>query len=290
MKKNRTVQQITYAAEFDMGGFPVRQSLPVRSLDNLDPFLLLHHANIKVSEHADLSRAGVGAHPHRGFSPVTFIFEGGVHHRDSRGNDNIVYAGGTQWMNAGMGIIHSERPPHDIHAHGGKQELIQLWVNTPAAFKMKQPEYFSLTRENTPKIASDAGGVNISVISGQLFDIQGPIPTFSPVNTYTVESRKAATFFLPIPPTHNAFVYVLKGKIQLDENTVIDQYHMAAFHKDGEGFSFSTLEDAVLLVGTGEPINEPIASHGPFVMNTQTEIMEAFRDYQLGKMGVLIEE
>lgn len=287
---SRTVQQIEYAQPMDMGGFPIRQSLPTRTLGHLDPFLLLHHANLTISESADLSRAGVGAHPHRGFSPVTFIFEGGVHHRDSRGNDNIVYAGGTQWMNAGMGIIHSERPPHDIHAHGGKQELIQLWVNTPSAFKMKQPEYFPLTRENTPKIWSDHGQTGVSVISGQLFDTQGPIPTLSPVNTFTVESQKASTFFLPIPLHHNAFVYVLKGAIMLGSGTELKAFHMAVLAKDGEGIQINTIEDARLLIGTGEPLNEPIASHGPFVMNSQTEILEAFKDYQMGKMGVLIEE
>ncbi|MBX9734380.1 MAG: pirin family protein [Chitinophagaceae bacterium] len=290
MSTNRTIQQITYAQQFDMGGFPVRQSLPAQGLENLDPFLLLHHANIKITEHTDLSRAGVGAHPHRGFSPVTFIFEGGVHHRDSRGNDNIVYAGGTQWMNAGMGIIHSERPPHDIHAHGSKQEIIQLWVNTPAAFKMKQPEYFPLNRENTPQISSEDGLTGIAVITGELHGTKGPIPTFSQVNSFSINTRKSAHYFLPIPVTHNAFVYVLKGKINLNQTTPVEAYHMAVFNNDGQGFSFTTEEDAVLLVGSGEPLNEPIASHGPFVMNTQTEIMEAFRDYQMGKMGVLIEE
>lgn len=121
MKKNRTVQAILYAQPMDMGGLPIRQPFPSGKMEQIDPFLLLHHADMQVPTNIDTRHAGVGPHPHRGFSPVSFIFKGGVHHRDSRGNDNIVYAGGTQWMNAGMGIIHSERPPADIHEIGGRQ-------------------------------------------------------------------------------------------------------------------------------------------------------------------------
>src|SRR5688500_13192601 len=123
---NRKVKYLLYAEERDMGGMPIRQPFPTLKVDQVDPFLLLHHADVKVSEHVQPSHAGVGPHPHRGFSPVTFIFKGGVHHRDSRGNNSIVYAGGAQWMNAGMGVMHSERPPADIHERGGRQEIIQL--------------------------------------------------------------------------------------------------------------------------------------------------------------------
>ena len=123
----------------------MRQPLPSNEIDYLDPFILLHHGHIIFDEHTNLSHAGVGPHPHRGFSPVTFVFKGGSNHRDSRGNNNVIYAGGAQWMNAGMGVIHSERPPADIHEIGGRQEIIQLWINTPAKHKMDQPEYFPVT-------------------------------------------------------------------------------------------------------------------------------------------------
>src|SRR4051812_16395727 len=152
--KHRTVRSVVYANTFDMGGMPVRQAFPSHKADQIDPFLLLHHADIKVPKHVPTNKAGVGPHPHRGFSPVTFIFKGGVHHHDSRGNNNIVYKGGTQWMNAGMGVIHSERPPADIHELGSEQEIIQLWVNTPAAHKMDQPQYQPITAEETPSIIS----------------------------------------------------------------------------------------------------------------------------------------
>jgi len=286
--KNRTIQHILYAQQMDMGGMPIRQPFPSMKAENIDPFLLLHHADIKVPQHIDTRHAGVGPHPHRGFSPVTFIFKGGVHHRDSRGNDNVVYAGGTQWMNAGMGIIHSERPPHDIHALGSRQEIIQLWVNTPAKYKMDQPAYYPLTAADTPVIEKE--NVQINIIAGELDGVQGKIPTLSPVNAFTAYFKKGGRYAFTVPADHHAFVYLLNGKLNVNGTADIEQHFLYAFNQDGDGFEIEALEDAYFLVASGQPLNEPISSHGPFVMNTQTEIMEAFRDYQLGKMGVLIED
>lgn len=287
---NRTIKSIVYASTFDMGGMPVRQAFPSSKIEAPDPFLLLHHANVKVPFHVQVNKAGVGPHPHRGFSPVTFIFKGGVHHRDSRGNDNVVYAGGTQWMNAGMGIIHSERPPQDIHEIGGRQELIQLWVNTPASHKMDQPAYYPLTEAETPSIVSENGLVKINIQAGELNGIRGKIPTFSSVNAFTVTMQKGGSFKFSIPGSHNAFIYLLDGKVQVTGDSEVEANYAAIFNNDGEGFELTAMEDTRLFVGTGEPLNEPIASHGPFVLNNQTQLMEAFRDYQMGKMGVLIED
>jgi redox-sensitive bicupin YhaK (pirin superfamily) len=274
----------------DMGGLPIRQPFPSHKAEQIDPFLLLHHAAVKVPSHKPVLQSGVGPHPHRGFSPVSFIFKGGVHHRDSRGNDNVVYAGGTQWMNAGMGMIHSERPPADIQEIGGEQELIQLWVNTPAKHKMDQPSYQPLTADETPEIVSSDGLTQIKIIAGELEGVKGPINTLSEVNTFTVKMKKGATYYFSIPTTHNAFIYLMEGKLAIENEGELEAKYVASFHLDGNGISIEALEDAHLFIGTGEPLNEPLVSHGPFVMNTQTEIMEAIRDYQLGKMGVLIEE
>lgn len=290
MNKNRTIKSILYAQPMDMGGLPIRQPFPSRKAEQIDPFLLLHHADIKVPMHVDTKHAGVGPHPHRGFSPVSFIFKGGVHHRDSRGNDNVIYAGGTQWMNAGMGVIHSERPPDNIHETGGRQELIQLWVNTPAKHKMDIPAYHPLTAEETPVVKTADGLTTIHVIAGKLNDVEGPIKPLSPVNTFTAEMKKGAKFFFSIPSTHNAFIYIMDGKVQVTGDSEVDGKYVAVFNNDGEGFELEALADTHVFIGTGEPLNEPVASHGPFVMNNQTELMEAFRDYQQGKMGVLIEE
>ncbi len=290
MKKNRTLKSILYAQPMDMGGFPIRQPFPSRKAEQIDPFLLLHHAELQVPTDVDTKHAGVGPHPHRGFSPVSFIFKGGVHHRDSRGNDNIVYAGGTQWMNAGMGVIHSERPPADIHALGGVQELIQLWVNTPAKHKMDIPSYHPLTAAETPVVVSEDGLTTVNVIAGELQSVKGPIHPLSPLNTFTIDMKKGASYYLPIPVAHNLFIYLMEGKLAITDNGDVDEKYVAVFEQDGEGIEITALEDSRLFLGSGEPLNEPVASHGPFVMNNQTELMEAFRDYQQGKMGVLIEE
>lgn len=155
---------------------------------------------------------------------------------------------------------------------------------------MDQPSYQPLTAEETPTIISEDGLTSIKIIAGNLETVKGPIHTLSDVNTYTIEMKKGATYFFAIPNTHNAFIYLMSGKLLLGANEELDAKYVASFQLDGDGITIEALEDAHLFMGTGEPLNEPVASHGPFVMNTQTEIMEALRDYQLGKMGVLIEE
>ncbi len=287
--KSRSVSRLLYAHQMDMGGMPIRQPLPTQNVEQIDPFLLLHHANIKAPSHVEPDHAGVGPHPHRGFSPVTFIFQGGVHHRDSRGNDSVIYAGGAQWMNAGMGIIHSERPPHDIHEIGGRQEIIQLWINTPAKNKMDQPAYFPLSAEEAPKVTSLDGLVTGKVFSGEVLNVKGPIPSQAVVNAATFELKKGGTISIPIPPSHNAFIYLLDGQLKVDGFGLVDALHIVHFKNDGEGIAFTAVEDTRILFLTGEPLNEEVVSYGPFVMNNQTQIMEAMRDYQMGKMGVLIE-
>lgn len=290
MHTDRTVKSVVYGQPMNMGGFHIRQPFPSAKAEQVDPFLLLHHADSEIPADTDLRNAGVGPHPHRGFSPVSFIFRGGVHHRDSRGNDNIVYAGGTQWMHAGMGVVHSERPPADIHENGSRQELIQLWVNSPARHKMDIPRYQPLTAENTPSVVSQDRLVTVHVIAGELNGVKGPIDTLSDVNTFTAELKKDGVFRFNIPSSHNAFIYLLSGRLAITGDGEIEEKYAAVFNNDGAGFEVTALEDTRLFIGSGEPLNEPVASHGPFVMNNQTQLMEAFRDYQMGKMGVLIEE
>src|SRR5688572_17133565 len=220
--KNRTVSHLLFAEQFDMGGMPIRQPFPTQKVEQIDPFLLLHHADIKVPKHIKPEHGGVGPHPHRGFSPVTFIFQGGVHHRDSRGNDSVVYAGGAQWMNAGMGVMHSERPPDDIHAIGGKQEIIQLWINTPAKHKMDQPAYFPLQAAETPQFESEDRLVRINVFAGDVMGVKGKIPSLSPVNAATIEIKKGGRLSIPIPADYNALLYLLDGQITIDGYGVTD--------------------------------------------------------------------
>ncbi len=288
--KNRTVSRLLYAHQVDMGGMPIRQPLPTQQVQQIDPFLLLHHANVKAPSHIKPDHAGIGPHPHRGFSPVTFIFQGGVHHRDSRGNDSTIYAGGAQWMNAGMGILHSERPPHDIHKIGGRQEIIQLWINTPAKNKMDQPAYYPLSAEEAPVFVSEDGKVNGKVFSGEVAGVKGPIPSQTVVNAATLTFKKEGKISIDFPADHNALIYLLDGKLKVEGFGMVEELHLVHFRNDGEGITLEGLEDTRLLLLSGQPLNEPVVSHGPFVMNTQTQIMEAMRDYQMGKMGVLIED
>ena len=288
--KNRTVKNLLYAGTIDMGGMPVRQPFPTARVDQVDPFLLLHHADIKVPAHVEPRHAGVGPHPHRGFSPVTFIFRGGVHHRDSRGHDSVVYEGGAQWMNAGMGMMHSERPPDDIHDRGGRQEIIQLWVNTPARHKMDQPEYFPLHEGEIPRFVTDGGDATIRVVSGELLGVKGPVRAKTPVNAGTIVMKKGAHLEVPLPAEHNAFLYILEGTVNIGGYGLTDPLHAVVFGNDGEGITIEALDDTRILLLSGLPINEKVVSHGPFVMNNETQILEAMRDYQKGKMGILIED
>lgn len=281
--KTRTVSKVIPARIYNMGDMKVRQPLPSNELNYFDPFILLHHAHNIVEEHIPLQFAGVGPHPHRGFSPVTFVFKGGSHHRDSRGNDNKVYAGGTQWMNAGMGIMHSERPLER------ELELIQMWVNTPAKHKGDQPQYFPLDAADTPSFWSDDEKVKVNIIAGEFQAIKGKIPTFTPINAFTIEGNIGGNITIELPTPHNTFLYLLDGQVNVDGKDITGK-NFIAFKNDGDAVNIQFLENTRCLLMSGEPIGEPIVAQGPFVMNSEHEILVAYRDYQMGKMGILIEE
>lgn len=274
--QGRTITEVIYAAEHAMGPLTVRQPLPSEQLPSFDPFVLLHHAPPTTTD----GTHAVGAHPHRGFSPVSFVFEGAIRHRDSRGHDSTISAGGTQWMHAGSGILHEET------LLAGTFELIQLWINSPAAHKGYAPSYYPLTREGTPRIVKDEGRVAVNVIAGTVLGVSGPVPSLTPVNAVTIEARTGGRLSIPLPPTHNAFLYLLDGRLNVSGFTV-SALHLAAFEKDGDGILIDAAEDTRALLMSGEPIGEPVASYGPFVMNTDEEIRQAIRDYRNGAMGTL---
>ncbi|WP_299990374.1 pirin family protein [uncultured Pontibacter sp.] len=287
MYQNRSVARLLYAEETDMGGLPLRQPLPTNQVEQHDPFLLLHHHTTVIPQSDYPYKLGVDPHPHRGFSPVTFVYQGGVHHRDSRGNDSVVYAGGTQWMNAGLGIVHSERPPREMQEQGGVQEIVQLWVNTPAALKMEQPAYYALQADDTPVISEER--VQIAVVAGDYKGTTGPVQTPSPVMALRLTLQAGGQCTIPIPADFNAMLYLLDGQVMLEGYGLVDGLHLALLNKDGEACTITARQDTRLLLLAGKPLEEPLAMHGPFVMNNQTEVMQAMRDYQMGKMGILIE-
>jgi len=282
--KSRGILKVVFAQVQDMGEIVVKQPLPSSQVNYLDPFILLHHAENEIPEDFNLKYSGVAPHPHRGFAPVTFVFEGGVYHQDSRGNKGTVFSGGVQWMHAGMGIIHSERP-----AESGRQEIIQMWINSPAKNKMDQPTYFPLTAENTPQVLSDDQKVRLSIVSGNLLGKKGPVPTLTDINSAMIRADKGGNLFIPFSEKHNAFLYVLSGKVKIGGQQV-DSQHMIVFDDNGDGIQLEILENTKALFMSGEPIGEMIIAKGPFVVSKEIEIMEAYRDYRMGKMGILIEE
>lgn len=272
-----------------MGGIILDQPLPNQQLNQIDPFLLVHHWNDRLKGGKKQRDAGVGPHPHRGFTPVSLIFKGGVHHRDSRGGNSIVMAGGTQWMNAGRGIVHSERPIKELAEEGGDFELIQFWVNAPASQKMIEPSYQPLSREETPWIESEDKASLIGLVSGEFEGKKGKIASSSALTVLRMEFKKSGKRELKIPKHYNCFIYLLDGALQINGRRT-ESKDLCLFENNHEQIVIEALENTNAILLSGEPINEPLASYGPFVMNNQTQVMEAIRDYQMGKMGILIEE
>jgi len=287
----RKIKQIITSSKVNMGGIILDQPLPSGNVDKIDPFLLIHHWHNNFPGNQKQKEVGVGPHAHRGFSPVTFIFKGGVHHRDSRGNDSIINEGGTQWMNAGMGIVHSERPLKNIAEKGGEFEIIQFWINTPSKFKMEQPSYQPLSKEETPVYTSDDGRANVQVIAGSYKNIDGKITASSPIIALRMELEENGELKFKIPKYYNTLIYQLDGILTINESDEADAKDLIWFENNGEEeINITAKEKTRAILLAGKPINEKVVSHGPFVMNTQTEIMEALRDAQMGKMGVLTEE
>ena len=282
----RTVKQIIPAQRINMGGHLLDQPLPFRSVDHIDPFLLIHHWDKPIKAGGNQKELGVGPHPHRGFSPVTFIFKGSVRHQDSIGNNMVVSDGGTQWMHAGNGIIHSERPGIDLVLNGGEQEFIQFWVNTPAKYKMEAPYYLPLSAEQTPKIKLE--NTCIGVVAGSFMGVLGPAKTYSPQTLLRIDATSACSIELPLPKHYNTLLYLLKGSLSVDDEKVPPKT-MIWYKNDGDLLNINISEASQFIILSGEPIGEPMVSYGPFVMNDNEELQQAVSDFQDGKMGELVE-
>lgn len=286
----KLIQKILPAHPVDMGGFPVLQALPTQNVEQIDPFLLLHHARTKVPQNRNIKDVGIGPHPHRGFSPVTFIFDGDVHHRDSLGNNSIIKKGGTQWVDAGRGIIHSERPSKALIEKGGHQEIIQVWVNVPATKKMDPGNYQSLEASKTPITASSKEHQEVRVVSGEFESIKGPINSNADILALRLDFKKGGEYQFEIPSGYNSFIYLLDGAVEFNGKFPVEGKNLVWFKDEGDTIDLKAEENFRAILLAGKPLNEPLETYGPFVMNTQTQIMQAMRDYQMGKMGILIEE
>ena len=268
-------------------GFRVYNMIPGAGLTQrrMSPFLLLDfnaEFDFGPSDHV----RGVDVHPHKGFETVTIAYKGSVAHHDSAGNSGVINAGDVQWMTAGAGILHKEYHEKEFSKKGGPFEMVQLWVNLPAKYKSTPAHYQGITADQMGrvKLPDNAGLVN--VIAGKFNDTKGPASTYSPVNLFDIKLEKNGEVNLAIPSTHNTAMLVVNGNVEVNGQKAVE-HSLVLFANDGEDITVKAGDKAVLLVLSGEPIDEPIASYGPFVMNTQEEIYEAIKDFQAGKFGVL---
>ncbi len=265
-------------------GFPVRTLFSPQSHGSvISPFLLLDYAGPAEFPPSEEPR-GVGEHPHRGFETVTIVYQGELEHRDSAGNHGTIGPGDVQWMTAASGVVHEEWHEEAFTRRGGVFEVIQLWVNLPRKDKMSPPHYQEILSRQIPEVALDGGG-SVRVIAGEFRGAKGPARTFTPVSLLDVRLKANGRAELPLPDGHTAMAVVLKGKVLANGDEAAGAADLVIFDRAGEGIALEAKEDAVVLVLGGEPIDEPLAAYGPFVMNTEAEIREAIRDYQSGRLG-----
>jgi quercetin 2,3-dioxygenase len=268
-------------------GFPVRNLMSVqREGARISPFLLLDYAGPRRFEPAQTPR-GVGQHPHRGFETVTIVYQGALEHRDSAGHHGAIGVGDVQWMTAAGGVLHEEFHSPEFTRAGGVFEAVQLWVNLPARHKMDAPRYQTLLNRQIPVVELPDGAGQLRVIAGQYDGQQGPAKTFTPVNVWDLKLRAGHRLGLDLRTGDTTAVVVLHGHVRFNDAETLDEAQVIHFSREGERIEIEALQDTSLLLLSGEPINEPIASYGPFVMNTSQEIEQAIGDYQNGRMGVL---
>ena len=268
-------------------GFPVRNMIPGAGVDEqLSPFLLLDYMGPKHFPPTD-RQLGVGEHPHRGFETVTIMYQGMVAHRDSTGTGGVIGPGDVQWMTAASGIVHEELHEKEFAARGGMLEGVQLWVNLPRAFKMSKPRYQTLVNNEIPTVDLAGGAGQLRIIAGEFRGVSGPAKTFSPVHLYDLRLKAGHQTELTLPEGFNTSVFMLRGQVVINGSQTVKEAELALFGHTGERMVLEAKENATLLVLSGEPIEEPIARYGPFVMNTREELVQAAQDYQAGKMGHL---
>ncbi|MDE8654674.1 pirin family protein [Novosphingobium album (ex Liu et al. 2023)] len=264
-------------------GFPVHSLFSYHGdTKAISPFLLLDYAAPYMFEPNAASPRGVGQHPHRGFETVTIVYDGEVSHRDSSGGGGTIGAGDVQWMTAAGGIIHEEYHSEGFSKTGGPFHMVQLWVNLPANDKMKPASYQGITADQIPTIAIDGGTARI--IAGELDGMSGPARTFSPINLWDMRLEADKDVRLALPEGHNAMIAVLSGHITVDGEGV-GAAEIARLSVEGEDVTLHTDGKAMILVMTGEPIDEPVVGYGPFVMNSEAEIRTAIDDFNSGRFG-----
>lgn len=289
MNNFRRIENIFRGPESHMvgDGFKVSQYLPagVEDIERLSPFLLLdYHAPHYYAPSS--TRLGVGAHPHRGFETVTIAYDGKVEHHDNKGNHGIIGPGDVQWMTAASGILHKEYHETEFSKNGGNLHMIQLWVNLPKDKKMTEPKYQPLLKEDMGVFKLDDNQGEVSIIAGEFNGIKGPASTFTNINMYNVNLKNHGKAILREPSNFNTGMLVLKGEVKINEDKICKEGDFILFDNIEGNISVESItEEALFIVLSGEPINEPVVSYGPFVMNTVEEIYQAYDDFRNNKFG-----
>jgi redox-sensitive bicupin YhaK (pirin superfamily) len=270
-------------------GFRVHNFIPAVEqvgMERMNPFILLDY-NSKYYFPPSEKPKGVGVHPHRGFETVSIAYKGKIEHHDSNGGGGVIGEGDVQWMTAASGILHKEFHEKSWSKQGGDFHMVQLWVNLPAKYKMSKPGYQAITNSMMGKaLLPDNGGI-IEVIAGKYNEVPGSAFTFTPIHLMNARLNKGGKATFNFPAAYNTALLVIEGSILINNTKKIPANNFALFKNEGETFNMEALDNAIVLIMSGEPINEPIAAHGPFVMNTRTELMQAFNDYNSGKFGHL---
>ena len=286
--KLRPVREIVDGVQtLEGGGFPVRRPFPTERLDGVDPFLLLDQMG--PVDWPPGEAIGAPDHPHRGFETVTYLLEGKLEHKDSKGNVAYLGPGDVQWMTAGSGVIHSEVPDAEFKRRGGRVHGFQIWVNLPARDKMMSPRYQDVPAADIPQAESEDGRVKVRVVAGESLGAQAVIDTRTPISFLHFTVKPGGSIDQPVPAEHNAMAYVFSGEARIGpESAAVREGQLAVF-APGEVARIAVAPDAAgpaeLLLLSGVPLNEPVARYGPFVMNTDQEIEQAITDYQQGRFG-----
>ncbi|MGZ4954588.1 MAG: pirin family protein [Methylobacter sp.] len=265
-------------------GFPVRTLFSYNTPDaEVSPFLMLDYAG-PTEFPATSKPKGVGFHPHRGFETVTILYKGEVEHRDTAGNGGRIGPGDVQWMTAAKGLLHEEMHSGAFTQRGGTFEAIQLWVNLPTQYKMIEPHYQPITDSQIPVVKLDQQGSIMRIIAGDYRGTKGPANTYTPINLWDLRLKGGQTVELDFPENYTTMLFALKGSVKINNSATMNDAELAFFEREGKTITLTALEDTTMLVMNGEPIDEPIAGYGPFVMNTLEEIRQAIEDFDSGRV------
>jgi len=254
-------------------------------MNQLDPFIFLNHHGYQLYPPRN-SGLPFGPHPHRGFETVTFIIEGDLVHKDSSGMSSIIKEGGVQWMTAGSGLVHAEVSSDEFKANGGPVEILQLWINLPAKYKMATPSYTGLQKEDIPVKQYDDGKVITHIVAGNWDGVEGPVHALTDIHLASIAFKKGGRLSQLVDKDKTVFLYVVRGTLLINGEEA-EMHHLIQFSHEGKMIEIKATEDAMILLGYATPYHEPFVAYGPFVMNTQQEIMQAYEDYHAGKFGAV---